>query len=231
MAKPGDTVRYLNAVGGGVITRIEGQMAYVDDQGFETPVLLKDLVVVAQAGQKPSVAIFDQNVYDAGRKATKPLEKEVQPEKPKPAPVLETKHGGRLNITLAFEPSDVKNLATATFTAVLVNDSNYYLSFTFLTRSAEAHAWTLGFEGTLAPNEGIDLGTYTHETLTDVERVAIQAIAFKKGKDFEIKDPVNVVRKLNLTKFYKLHCFRPGLYFDTPVLEIPLVKQDIPWHD
>ena len=231
MAKPGDTVRYLNAVGGGKITRIEGQMAYVDDQGFETPVLLKDLVVVAQAGQKPSTSIFDQNVYDAGRKAAKQLEKEIQPEKPKPAPVIETKHGDRLNITLAFEPSDVKNLATASFTAVLMNDSNYYLSFTYLTRSTDAHAWTLGYEGTIAPNEGIDLGVYTHETLPDVERIAIQAIAFKKGKEFELKEPVNIVRKLNLTKFYKLHCFRPGLYFDTPVLEIQLISQDIPSRD
>ena len=38
MAKTGDTVRYLNAVGGGIIKRIEGQTAYVEEDGFETPV-------------------------------------------------------------------------------------------------------------------------------------------------------------------------------------------------
>ena len=46
-------MRYLNAVGGGVITRIDGKMAYVDDDGFETPVLLKEIVVVAPAGHEP----------------------------------------------------------------------------------------------------------------------------------------------------------------------------------
>ena len=50
MAKTGDTVRFLNSVGGGKITRIEGQIAYVDDDGFETPILLKEVVVVLPAG-------------------------------------------------------------------------------------------------------------------------------------------------------------------------------------
>ena len=39
MIKIGDTVRYLNAVGGGVVRKIEGKVAYVDEDGFETPVL------------------------------------------------------------------------------------------------------------------------------------------------------------------------------------------------
>ena len=36
--KTGDTVRYLNSVGGGKIVKISGNMAYVDEDGFETPV-------------------------------------------------------------------------------------------------------------------------------------------------------------------------------------------------
>ena len=49
--KIGDTVRYLNAVGGGIIVKIAGNMAYVDEDGFETPVMLRECVVVAPAGQ------------------------------------------------------------------------------------------------------------------------------------------------------------------------------------
>ena len=54
MVKPGDTVRYLNDVGGGKVIRVEGQIAYVDDDGFETPVHVRELVVVLPAGHKPS---------------------------------------------------------------------------------------------------------------------------------------------------------------------------------
>lgn len=45
--KIGDTVRFLNSVGGGRVTRIEANMAFVtDEDGFDTPVLLKECVVV-----------------------------------------------------------------------------------------------------------------------------------------------------------------------------------------
>lgn len=48
MAKVGDIIRYLNSVGGGEIIRIEGNMAYVNEDGFETPVLLRECVVVGK---------------------------------------------------------------------------------------------------------------------------------------------------------------------------------------
>ena len=47
--KAGDMVRFLNAVGGGRVVRIDGNLAYVDDDGFETPVLLSECVVVGKA--------------------------------------------------------------------------------------------------------------------------------------------------------------------------------------
>lgn len=53
MAQVGDIVRYLNSTGGGKIVKIDGNLAYVDEDGFETPVLLKECVVVTPAQPKP----------------------------------------------------------------------------------------------------------------------------------------------------------------------------------
>lgn len=229
MAKIGDTVRFLNSVGGGKITRIEGQIAYVDDGGFETPVLLRELVVVLPAGHEPAAKgaklMFDQKAFDDGRREPQPA-KPKEPEMPQPVPELpveETSHGDKLNLVLAFEPSDVKHLDKSRFEAVLVNDSNYYLDFTLLRRSADERGWTLVYSGNVAPNELIELFALTHETLPDYERIAFQGIAYKKDKAFELQAPMSISRKLDLTKFHKFHCFRPGLYFDNAVLEVPLV--------
>ena len=42
MAKVNDIVRFLNSTGGGRISRIEGNVAYVEDEdGFEQPILLR----------------------------------------------------------------------------------------------------------------------------------------------------------------------------------------------
>ncbi len=241
--KAGDKVRYLNAVGGGIVSRVEGKIAYVEEDGFETPFLVSDLVVVLPAGHEGPKSgarlLFDQDAYDTGRgkKAAPRPEPEspskevpnpaeaVAPAKPKPKPV-ETDYGDRLSLTLAFEPTNLKALSESKFAAVLVNDSNYRLLFTFMSRDANATGWKLRYSGEVEPNELIDLGVFTHETLGEFEKVAIQAIAFKETADFELKFPVNSTVKLNLTKFHKLHCFRPGKYFDEPVIEIPLVEDD-----
>lgn len=234
MAKIGDTVRYLNAVGGGKITRIEGKMAYVDEDGFETPVLLSEIVVVLPEGheKKPGKLMFDQSAVDAvkarerAERSAAELTKEIKPEAPKPIPVEETAHGEKLNLVLAFEPVDIKRLSQTEFAAVLVNDSNYFLSFAFL--HSDGHEWKVGYEGTVEPNMVVDLATFGHTDLGKYEKVAIQAIAFKRDKTFALKPAISCVKRLDLKKFYKLHCFRAGVYFDNPVLEIPLVLNDVP---
>ena len=67
----------------------------------------------------------------------------------------------------------------------------------------------------------------THETLPQYEKIAFQCVAYKKDRLFTLQAPVSVSRKLDLTKFHKYHCFRPGIYFETPVLEIPIVTDGV----
>ena len=230
--KTGDRVRFLNATGGGIVTKIQDKTAYVEDEdGFESPYLIKDLVVVLPAGHeaamKGSSILFDQKAFDEGRKITEPAKSkeivpEVQPVKEE-APE-ETAHGDSPEITLAFEPQDSRKISSTKFNAVLVNDSNYYLDFTFLKRSQNDRGWDLVFRGTVNPNELIDLAVLSHEDLPDYERIVLQAVAYKKDKSFSIIPPMNIKRKLDMTKFHKLHCFRPSKYFDGIVLEYPLLS-------
>ncbi|MCH5224571.1 MAG: DUF2027 domain-containing protein [Muribaculaceae bacterium] len=243
MAKEGDRVRFLNSTGGGVIRRIEGKTAYVEDEdGFESPILLKDVVVVMPAGHesaiKGSSIMFDQKAYDAGKTTDTsktpqtsslragrdhdldaPTSAETPEEKPE-----ETKHGDVPSILLAFEPDNLKNLSNTKFAGVLVNDSNFYIDFTFLKRSATDRGWELVFKGTVNPNELIDVVVVTHEDLPDYGKIALQGIAYKKDKPFPLFPPLNVTRRLDLTKFHKLHCFRESKYFDSSVLEFPLLS-------
>lgn len=241
MIKPGDTVRYLNAVGGGKVLRVEGRIAYVDDDGFETPVQTSELVVVLPAGHQdttPGKKMFDQMAFDIGRtsKRNKPAIPEPD-SSPAPDPVTatpapeeeefpieETEYGDDMTVVLAFEPENVKQLSETIFNAVIVNDSNYFLDYQLLRRDGEAGWATVG-RGVAAPNEIVDIARYTQQSVADLERVVFQALAYKKDKSFEIKMPLSVSRKIDISKFYKLHCFRPGIYFDSPVLEVPLFAE------
>lgn len=99
-----------------------------------------------------------------------------------------------------------------------------------MTRGDGDRGWQTCYTGTVEPNMVVDLANFQHSGLKSLEQIAFQCFAFKKDKPFEMKQPVSVHRRLDLTKFYKLHCFRPGIYFDNPVLEIPLVRDDSPVH-
>ena len=209
-------MRYLNSVGGGRITKIVDNMAYVDEDGFETPVLLRECVVVTPAQPKPKA----ESKYVAPA-TTLPAEKE------KPVVDEEVPGGDLLNIVLAYEPEEIKHLSTTEYDAYLVNDSNYYLYFTYLTRS-DGHDWVTRFAGIVEPSIQVHLEHLTRDMVGDIDRVAIQYVAFKRDKEFKLKAPVAVEYAMDNTKFFKLHCFHDNVYFDTAVIAFDIVKNDVP---
>ncbi len=226
-AKTGDTVRFLNDIGGGVIVRIKDNMAYVaDEDGFETPMLLRECVVVAQSApaektEKKEVVVGPRlQDTPAPSKSTDPVEKEE--------PVEETDGGDMLNVVLAFEAHDLKRLSQSAFDAYLVNDSNYYLYFTFLTKDDDGQSWTTRYAGVVEPNFQLLLAEISQRDLPDIDRIAVQFIAFKRDKTFEFKAPVSYESRFDGSKFARLHCFHSNVYFDSPVIAYEIVKDDVP---
>lgn len=227
MAKIGDQVRYLNSVGGGRIVRIDGQVAYVDEDGFETPVLLRECVVVAAAGDEklaPKIAVDDSEIdVRPSVPKSKNNDKATMMSEPE-----ETPGGDQLNIVLAYEPRDLRHLSVSDFEAVLVNDSNYYLYYTYMTKADGADGWVTRSAGVLEPAMQLALQTVSREDLPEMDRVALQYVAFKKDRMFALKNPGALEFRLDTTKFARLHCFHDNPYFDGPVIAYDIVKNDVP---
>lgn len=226
-------MRFLSSTGGGRIVKIDGQIAHVEeDDGFVTPVLLKELVVVATAGEEASRRdIFGgtgQKKQEQERERQSKLVPTAVPEDPKPEPVVETPEGEKLNVTLAYQAIELKHLSTTDFEAYLVNDSNYYLYFTYLSRADDADGWTTRYAGLVEPNMQIFIEELSREQVGRLDRVAFQYVAFKRDKEFRLKVPVAIEARMDTTKFFKLHCFRENPYFDEPVIAVDIVKNDIP---
>lgn len=226
--KTGDIVRFLNAVGGGKVTKIEGNMAYVEDSdGFETPVLTRECVVVDPDGgmvPKKKFGSDEPSKYEAPAVSMTASRAETRPSAPL---VEETAEGDVLNVVLGYEPEEVKHLNTTTFEASLVNDSNYYLYVVYASR-CEGGRWKCRFNGIVEPNMQVRLEELAHEDLPELERVVVEYVPFKQGRDFKLKNPGAVECRVDATKFYKLHCFRENMYFDRPVMAFDIVKNDVP---
>ncbi|WP_279159022.1 DUF2027 domain-containing protein [Muribaculum intestinale] len=263
MAQIGDMVRYLNSVGGGRVVRIEGQVAYVDEDGFETPVLLRECVVVVPARQSaPEARAAKSGAGQSGSSGDRWWEKELKGKKekapskekpvydptaanvapeagfagqgrisPKPEPAVDpddTPEGEKLNIVLAFEAEEPRHLNTTEYDAYVVNDSNYTLFLTYLTRSDSDKGWTLRFAEVIEPHMQVPVQHITRDDLVAMDRVSVQYVAYKPGREFRLKSPVAVEHSVDTTKFFKLHCFRDNVYFDTPVIAIDITRNDVP---
>ena len=59
---------------------------------------------------------------------------------------------------------------------------------------------------------------YKRQVLNEMERVAVQLIAFKDGKPAAIKPAVSVELRIDTVKFYKLHTFSASDFFEEPAL-------------
>ena len=220
--KIGDKVRFLSEVGGGIVTGFRGKdIVLVEDaDGFDIPMPLRECVVIEtddyNMRRKPSAA------------APKPEEpaKPMKPEIPAIPRQSEVRGGDTLNVFLAYVPEDAKLMSTTSFEAYLVNDSNYYLYYTYL--SAEGKAWKNRSHGLVEPNTKLLLEEFTKDALNELERVAVQLIAFKDAKPAAIKPAVSVELRIDTVKFYKLHTFVDSDFFEEPALVYDIVKDDMP---
>lgn len=227
-AKVGDTVRFLNSVGGGTVTRIAGNMAYVDEDGFETPMLLKDCVVVASGDTFYKKETKEQAVK--GGTPPAPTKDATPAPKPQPtvAPFVPTAEGEKINMVLAFEPADIKRLSETSFDAFLVNDSNFGMYVSVATRPNESDTWTLRYAGYVEPAIQEFLFEITTDDLPAIDRISVQAIPFKRDEQFARKSSIDFEQRLDATRFARLHCFDTNEYFDTRVLAIDIVRDDRP---
>lgn len=219
----GDRVRFLNSVGGGVVSKISDGIAYVEDEdGFVTPVLVKEVVIIGQAPQSEEVAESCSSMRVP----------KVQPQSVKvedtfaDEPFEETPEGEKITLQLAFMPLDIKKINSTAWEIYLVNDSNYWLSVALMSKASEVELWTLRASTTVEPGTQVFLEEIEADDLQDFDRVKLQYLAFKRDKPFESKPPVEVVGKIDTTKFFKVHCYTPTVYFEEPVIKYDLVKSD-----
>ena len=228
--KIGDQVRFLSEVGGGRVSGFQGKnIVFVEDEdGFEIPMLVQDVVVVGNEEYDNSKVNTIEREKPLAKTPIKAREQEDHEEKPitfKPKP-LERREGERLNLYLSFLPDDIKEISSTGFESYLVNDSNYYMQVSLL--SAEGASWHLRFCGILEPNSKLFVEAFDRLQVNDLEHLCVQAIAWKQDKPFQLKPAITTELRLNLTKFYKLHVFHPNEFFGEPNWTEDIIRDDKP---
>ena len=216
--KIGDKVRFLNAVGGGIVKGFKNKdIVWVEeDDGFETPALIRECIIV-DSDNKISIKTPDKPVIV---KEEAPKQKEERYE------IIELPGKDKLTIFLAYLPLDIKMIGKCPYEVFLINDSNYYLFFNYMNR--QNNAWNSRCTGLIEPNTRLFIEEFSKEQLNDFERICVQFVAFKKDKSYGLKNAYSVELRIDVVKFYKLHSFRENTFFEDDAMIYPLVVDDIP---
>lgn len=228
--KIGDKVRFLSEIGGGRVAGFQGKNIVLveDEDGFQMPMLISEVVVVGEEDYDT------KHVVEVKAQSTKAAlqvdleEKELEPaDKPitfKARPE-ERAGGDKLSAYLAFVPMDVKELSQTRFESYIVNDSNYYLRYVYMT--AEGSAWMVRADGEIEPNTKEYIEEFGREDLNTLEHCSIQLIAYKRDKHYMLKPTINAQVRIDPVKFYKLHAFRENMFFEQPALIYTIIENDV----
>lgn len=250
--KIGDKVRFLSEVGGGRVSGFQGKdiVLVEDEDGFEIPTSVHDVVVVEQDDYAMGKMISAK--MEAQQKAEEQAATELHQDSRSiksilndhdeqtdmhvdeydaadreitfRAPVQEREGGNKLSAYLAFVPVDIKEITHTRFETYIVNDSNYYIHYSYLV--AEGNAWTLKSVGEVEPNTKLFIEEFGREVLNDMGRIGVQLTAYKKDKPFLLKPAIDVQFRIDPVKFYKLHVFEENEFFEQPSLLFTIVDND-----
>ncbi len=239
--KKGDKVRFLSESGGGIVAGFQGKdiVLVEDEDGFQIPTRINDVVVidsdnynlekVAQKrvgvtpknpdNSKPSVSQSSVPNKTEQKISTQKVEKPVL------RPMVEERKGGdKLSVYLGFVPLDIREVTKTRFETYIINDSNYYIHYSYLV--AEGNSWTLRAIGEVEPNTKEYIEEFGREVLNEMEHIAVQLIAYKRDKTFMLKQPVSAQFRVDGVKFYKLHTFQENDFFEQKALLYTIIEND-----
>lgn len=222
-------MKFISEVGGGVVSGFQGKNIVLvqDEDGFDIPMPINDVVVIGEENySKTSLPTAKPSVKtSSAKKKEEDEEDEVDYSKVTFRPPVEERKGGNaLSAYMAFVPIDIKEITHTRFECYFVNDSNYYIQYTYLV--AEGNSWVLRSRGEVEPNTKEFIEEFGREDLNELGHVAIQLLAYKRDKPFILKPTIDVQFRIDPVKFYKLHTFQENDFFEQNALLYTIVEND-----
>ena len=239
--KVGDTIRYLNASGGGVVKRIERGVAWVEGpDGFELPTPIHECVVVDSRdtfvpAYKPPVVKRQEPVAQQ-TKSNAPAAAPATPEVVEDAeqdlsfvaplskgPWFDRSGGEQLQVHVAYLPVSYEHFGQSPYETYLINESNYHLLFTYSTTTS-AGGYKLRSAGVLEPDMRVLVEEFDASEINDHAVSHFQFIAYKPERTYRSMPPVERQVRMDVVKLAKRHAFRENPFFDEDALVIPVLE-------
>ncbi len=221
--KPGDKVKFINEVGGGIVLSINGKTAIIESEdGFEIPVLLSSLIKTEKFWI-PSASTENENSPHVPAPSNKPV---VQPRMGSYHPmdeVIEETEGIEEHRPMIPDPDSAKVCLSWTmhptshregseYSLWLVNDSTYRVLFSVY--FSDSHGLSCrGIKGGLLEEETkILLGKYSESTLKSYQNLGAELIFYAQNQ-YEAKKPLSYFKPIDSSISFDPKAYHINDYF------------------
>ena len=220
----GDKVRFLNDVGGGVVSAFSGKdYVVVDgDDGFGFPVHVRECVVVSSP-DAPAHSTATSKV-----ELKTPIYTKTSQIYTSKVSRFDSSNEDDLNVSLAYIPTNQKDIQSTDYDAYLINSSDFSIYFTYL--SKQNGRYICRHSSVVEPDSQLFMETFSKDELNNLENICIQVIAFKRHKPFTMQSALSIELRLDTVKFYKRNYFTQNNYFADDAFILPVVKRNKPEH-
>jgi len=212
----GDKVRFLNDVGGGIVTRIidNRTVAVKTEDGFEIPVLDTELVIIGQGDEKFLSIIPDKETTGTKTISKKPTNAANAEIKKNSEPIrkeIEDPQGNTVGLYLAFVPENPSKIGISNQDLYIINDSDYRV---FYSISVWNQAKVTPIKSDiLLPDSKELVRTYSNNELNNNFIINIQSLFFKNTQ-FIIQQPEYLDININPIKLSKDSSFTENDFFE-----------------
>lgn len=188
----GDIVRYLNAVGGGTITKVinTNLVEIIDDSGFNIPVRVEELVLIERPIiEQPNISIIPQ-----------------EDDKEEIIEEIDGNDNPHLFLSFVRDKQETKK-----FDTYIINDSNFNVLFVLSQKSDNTLSRIAS--GIIDANTKECMCSISIDKIQQYETIHFSGICYK-NKVFEHQNNIDCTIKLPVVKFYKPGIFIPNDFFD-----------------
>ena len=214
MIKVGDKVKFLNDVGGGVVTRfLNKNMVMVENyDGFEIPYPILQLLNTSD----PELNIGSEKIERVA--VQQPITTTVKVEENKGV-IIKGKESP--DFYFCIVPTDSTNPIGGEIDLFLVNDSNFTVLYNY-SHFKNGFVKTIKY-GTVQPNSKIELESLLQDDLSELPEFGFQILFFRKEEN-DWHEPVVKRFKVNPVKFYKETSFHPNQLFKKNALILQISR-------
>jgi hypothetical protein len=215
----GDKVRFLNDVGGGTISKISssGMVNVMDEDGFEIPVRVTDIVIVGRDEYKDTsstISLKDElSVQNRVVESAQSSSDDIV-------------DSDNYEIYLAFVPEDKANYTDCNLSMYFINDSSFYCMYVVSCRTKTDKLKLLG-QSAIEPETKEYVCSIDKAELNSNLKLNIVGVLYKQ-REYKYYPPEQISVDLNPVKFARKNAFTENDFFDENAYILKIATNSAP---